>query len=152
MVRIFIVLVAGLALLQTVAASERTDAHIAAVTEVEFEISPRQKYENEEPPDRELLTVDGYNDKVLWVRIYGKKQITQEFSILRHRARMDDTVATVPLKWLSIKNPSKMDYNPDKHDVGLRINKIKDGRYVLKFYSVDSAGQEVELKFVEQEE
>lgn len=131
--------------------SEKTDRAIEAVRNVRLNISGKQKYLNEIVPDKELLTFDQAKDEVIWVRTYGKKKITQVYEILKERAKMDDTVTVVPLRWVSLTNPSKMDYNADKHDVGLRINKVKDGRWVVKFYSIDSAGQELELKFVEPE-
>ena len=59
-----------------------------------------------------------------------------------------DGVVIIPLKWVSMANPSEMNYNPDKHDVGIKVS-VKDGKYEVVFYAIDTQGVEADITFVE---
>ena len=98
--------------------------------------------------EKELLSFDQGKDEVIWVRTYTDGKITQVYEIVKDRMSVKDGVAIIPLKWVSMANPDEKNYNPDKHDVGIRASK-KDGKWVVTFYAIDSKGVEVDIKFEE---
>jgi hypothetical protein len=109
--------------------------------------------ESNEPTraDKDLLSFDQAKDEVIWVRTYGENKITQIYEIVKDRMNVKEGVVIIPLKWLSMANPGEMNYNPDKHDSGIRVIK-KDGKFVATFYSIDTQGVEADLTFVEGKE
>jgi hypothetical protein len=106
--------------------------------------------DNEElKTEKELLTFDQGKDEVIWIRTYPEdEKITQVYEIVKDRMAVKDGVVIIPLKWVSMANPSEKNYNPDKHDVGIRAAK-KDGHWIVTFYAIDSKGVEVDIKFEE---
>lgn len=109
--------------------------------------------ESNEPTraDKDLLSFDQAKDEVIWVRTYGDNKITQVYEIVKDRMNVKEGVVIIPLKWVSMANPGEMNYNPDKHDSGIRVIK-KDGKFVCTFYSIDTQGVEADLTFVEGKE
>jgi hypothetical protein len=103
--------------------------------------------------EKELLSFDQAKDDVIWVRTYkdGAK-ITQVYNIVKDRAKVKEGMVIIPLKWESMANPEEKNYNPDKHDVGLRVTKDDKGKWVVKFYSIDDKGVEATLTFAEGKE
>ena len=99
--------------------------------------------------EKELLSFDQAKDDVIWVRTYaGDEKITQVYSIVKDRMSVKDGQVIIPLLWQSMANPAEKNYNPDKHDVGIRVKKV-DGKYELTFYCIDTKGVEIDLTFVE---
>jgi len=107
------------------------------------------KDNEEQTAEKELLTFDQGKDEVIWIRTYAEDvKITQVYEIAKDRMSVKDGVVIIPLKWLSMENPAEKNYNPDKHDVGIKASR-KDGKWVVTFYAIDSKGVEVDIKFEE---
>ena len=99
--------------------------------------------------EKELLTFDQGKDEVIWLRTYpGDAKIIQVYEIVKDRMSVKDGVVIIPLKWVSMANPSEMNYNPDKHDVGIKVSK-KDGKFEVIFYAIDTQGVEADITFSE---
>jgi hypothetical protein len=99
--------------------------------------------------ESELLSFDQGKDDVIWVRTYaGDEKITQVYSIVKDRMNVKDGQVVIPMIWQSMANPAERNYNPDKHDVGLRCSK-ENGKWVVLLYCIDTKGKEIDLKFEE---
>ena len=99
--------------------------------------------------EKELLSFDQAKDDVIWVRTYaGDERITQVYNIVKDRMSVKDGQVIIPLLWVSMANPAEKNYNPDKHDVGMRVSKT-DGKFVVTFYCIDTKGKEIDLTFEE---
>ena len=102
--------------------------------------------------DDEKLTFDQGKDEVIWIRTYGDDKIIQVYEIVKDRCKIvDDTVVVVPLKWISMSNPNEKNYNPDKHDVGLRVTWNEKDKWKVRLYCIDDKGKEADLTFVQKE-
>jgi hypothetical protein len=102
--------------------------------------------------DKEIFSFDQGKDECIWVRTYtGPARITQIYTIAKDRMTVKDGEVIIPLVWVSMANPKEINYNPDKHDVGLRVKKV-DGKWIVLLYAIDTAGQEADMKFVEGKE
>ena len=102
--------------------------------------------------DKEVFSFDQAKDDVIWVRTYpGPARITQVYTIAKDKMTVKDGEVVIPLVWVSMANPTNLAYNPDKHDVGLRVKKA-EGKWVVLLYAIDTQGQEADMKFVEGKE
>ena len=102
--------------------------------------------------DKEVFSFDQAKDEVIWVRTYpGPARIVQVYTIAKEKMTVKDGEVIIPLVWVSMANPKEINYNPDKHDVGLRVKKV-EGKWVVLLYAIDTQGQEADMKFVEGKE
>jgi hypothetical protein len=133
------------------AADLKPEEAIKAIRDIDLHFTPGED-DSATRTEKELLSFDQAKDDVIWVRTYKDGKITQIYNIVKDRAKVKDGVVIIPLKWESMANPEEKNYNADKHDVGLRVSKNDKGKWVVKFYSIDEKGVEVELTFAEGKE
>jgi hypothetical protein len=122
----------------------------AVLRELTFKVS--EDDQEDLKSDDEKLTFDQGKDEVIWIRTYGDDKIIQVYEIVKDRAKIANDTVIIPLKWLSMKNPNEKNYNPDKHDVGLRVTWNEKDKWKVQLYAIDEKGKEVDLSFLQKKD